>query len=77
MVDRGWKVTDATVAEFRTYLTAQRVKIDEAAFTTDLPFIRAMIHFEVDIDLWGVEEARKNLSVVAWATSKRRRSCSP
>jgi carboxyl-terminal processing protease len=63
-VDHGWTVTDAIVSEFRTYLTAQRVKIDEAAFNADLPFIKAMIHFEVDVDLWGVEEARKNLSRV-------------
>lgn len=63
-VDRGWKVTDATIAEFRQYLVDQRVKIDEAAFTRDLPFIRAMIHFQVDVDLWGIEEARKNLSTV-------------
>jgi carboxyl-terminal processing protease len=63
-VDHGWTVTDAIVSEFRTYLTDQRVKIDEAAFATDLPFIRAMIHFEVDVDLWGIEEARRNLSRV-------------
>jgi carboxyl-terminal processing protease len=63
-VDVGWKVTDALVDEFRAYLTERRIKIDEAAFATDLPFIKAMIHFEVDVDLWGIEEARKNLAVV-------------
>jgi carboxyl-terminal processing protease len=63
-VSSGWVVTDAIVDEFRAYLTDQRVKLDEAAFQTDLPFIRAMIHFEVDVDLWGIEEARRNLSAV-------------
>ena len=60
----GWKVTDAMVEEFRDYLGEQRVTIDEAAFKTDLTFIKAMIRFEVDVDLFGVEEARRNLSRV-------------
>ncbi len=38
--------------------------IDEAAFTSDLAFLKAMIRFEVDVDLFGVEEARRNLSTV-------------
>jgi carboxyl-terminal processing protease len=60
----GWQVTDGIVQEFRTYLADQRVKVDEKALTADLPFIRAMIRFEVDVDLFGVEEARRNLSKV-------------
>jgi carboxyl-terminal processing protease len=60
----GWQLTDSIVAEFHKYLADQRVRVDEAAFTTDLPFIRAMIRFEVDVDLFGVEEARRNLSKV-------------
>jgi len=60
----GWQVTDAMIDEFHKYLLDQRVKIDEAAFKQDLPFIRAMIRFEVDVDLFGVEEARRNLSKV-------------
>jgi carboxyl-terminal processing protease len=57
----GWVVTDAIVEEFKQYVTGQRVRIDEASFKTDLPFIKAMIHFEVDMDLFSFEEARKNL----------------
>jgi len=60
----GWQISDAMIAEFRTYLTAQGGKIDEAAFKTDLPFIRAMMHYEVDVDLFSGEEARRNLSKV-------------
>ena len=60
----GWQVTDAMVDEFRRYVVDQRVKMDDAAFKTDLPFIKAMIHYEVDVDLFSVEEARKNLTRV-------------
>ena len=37
------------------------VKIDEASFAKDLPFIRAMIRFQIDQALFGVDEARKRL----------------
>ena len=60
----GWQVTDAMVAEFRDFVIAQKVRFDEAAFKADTAFIKAMIRFEVDADLFGIEEARKNLSRV-------------
>jgi carboxyl-terminal processing protease len=60
----GWVVTDAMVEEFRDFLRAERVTIDEAAFAADLSFIKAMIHYEVDIDLFGVEEARRSISAI-------------
>jgi carboxyl-terminal processing protease len=60
----GWEVTDELVEEFRQFLKDQRVTIDEAAFAADLEFIKAMIHYEVDIDLFGVEQARRSLSAV-------------
>jgi hypothetical protein len=49
------------VSDFRTMLESQKVKIDEAAFAKDGEFIRAMIHYDIDIALFGVEEARRNL----------------
>jgi hypothetical protein len=58
----GWQVTDEMVEAFRKYLIAERVRMDEPAFKADEAFIRAMIHFEVDIDLFGAEEARRHLS---------------
>ena len=58
----GWMVTDAMVDEFRSTSSSERVKIDEAAFKADLTFIKAMIRFEVDVDLFGVEEARAGTS---------------
>jgi hypothetical protein len=38
--------------------------VDAAAFQADLAFIKAMIRYDVDLDLFGVEEARRNLSSV-------------
>jgi carboxyl-terminal processing protease len=55
-------VTDAMVAEFRDHVEKSRLRIDEAAWKQDEPFIRAMIRFEIDVDLFGAEVARKNLS---------------
>ena len=64
IVASGWDVTDEMVAAFRSYLIAQKVRVDEAALKADEPFIRAMIHFEVNNDLFSFEEARRNLSKV-------------
>jgi carboxyl-terminal processing protease len=57
-----FEVTDAMVAEFKEHVQKARVKWDEAAWQKDLPFIKAMIHYEIDLDLFGVAQARKNLS---------------
>jgi carboxyl-terminal processing protease len=63
-VARGFEVTPAILAEFADYVAAQRVKVDAAALEADAAFISAMIHYDVDLDLFGVEEARRNLSKV-------------
>jgi hypothetical protein len=60
-VARGFTVTDQMLADFKQYVIAERVRMDEEAFTKDEAFIRAMIRFEIDVDLFGVEEARRNL----------------
>jgi carboxyl-terminal processing protease len=57
----GYDVTDPMVAEFRGLVEKSKVKIDEAGWQKDLPFIKAMIRFEIDLDLFGVETARKDL----------------
>jgi carboxyl-terminal processing protease len=64
VVAPGWELTDALLEEFRDHLAAVGATIDEAAFEADREFIRAMIRFEVDNDLFSVEEARRNLSRV-------------
>jgi carboxyl-terminal processing protease len=56
-----FEITDAMVAEFKEHVIKARVKMDEAAWTKDQPFIRAMMRFEIDLDLFGVAVARKNL----------------
>ncbi len=54
-------VDDAMVADFREQLKADRIRIDEDAFKTDLVFIKAMIRFEIDRALFGVADARRHL----------------
>jgi hypothetical protein len=54
-------VTDETLQDFRTQLMTQKITIDEEAFKTDLNFIKALVHYEIDLALFGVEEARRNL----------------
>jgi len=49
------------MADFRESLKPLKVVMDDAAFTKDEQFIRAMIHFDIDQALFGVAEARRNL----------------
>jgi carboxyl-terminal processing protease len=58
---RGFEVTDAMVADFKASLKSQRITVDEDAFAKDEAFIRAMIQYDIDLALFGVEEARRNL----------------
>jgi carboxyl-terminal processing protease len=57
-----FEVDDAMIAEFKDFVVKSKVKMDEAAWKQDLAFIRAMLRYEIDLDLFGVEVARKNLS---------------
>jgi carboxyl-terminal processing protease len=57
-----FEVDDAMMAEFRQHVEKSKLKIDEAAWKTDQNFIRAMIRYEIDLDLFGVAAARQNLS---------------
>jgi carboxyl-terminal processing protease len=61
-ISKGFTVTDGMLQDFRALVTSQqKMTIDEDAFRTDLGFIKAMIHYEIDLALFGVEEARRNL----------------
>jgi carboxyl-terminal processing protease len=60
-LSRGFKVTDQMVADFKASLKEQKITIDEASFAKDEAFIRAMIQYDIDLALFGVEEARRNL----------------
>jgi hypothetical protein len=58
---RGFQVSDAMVNDFRSYLQSEKVRIDDASFAKDIDFIKAMIHYEIDVALFGIGEAQKNL----------------
>jgi carboxyl-terminal processing protease len=58
---RGFTVSDAMIADFKASLVADHVKIDEDAFAKDIDFVKAMIHFEIDVALFGISEGQKNL----------------
>ena len=60
-IARGFTVTDALLADYRASLEQQKITIEEPAFKEDDAFIRAMIHYEIDLALFGIDEARKNL----------------
>lgn len=60
-IARGFAVSDAMVADFKSFLQSEKVKVDEAAFTKDAAFIKAMIHYEIDVALFGISEGQKNL----------------
>jgi carboxyl-terminal processing protease len=60
-VKQNFAVDDAVLADFRQQLETDGVKIDEAGFTQDLNYIKAMIRFEIDIALFGVSDAWRHL----------------
>ena len=57
-----YQVTDEMVAEFKALAQKSPVKWDEAAWQQDIEFIKAMIQREIDVDLFGVATAYKNLA---------------
>jgi hypothetical protein len=57
-----FEVTDAMVQEFRQLVEKTRLKIDEPSWQKDLDFIKAEIHKEIDIDLFGEAAAFKSLT---------------
>jgi carboxyl-terminal processing protease len=60
-IARGFTVTDAMLGEYKALLKSKKITIDEESFAKDDTFIRAMIHYDIDLALFGVEEARRNL----------------
>jgi carboxyl-terminal processing protease len=56
-----FQITDAMVAEFRQHVEAEKLRIDEESWKKDANFIRAMIRFEIDLDLFGVGTSWQNL----------------
>jgi carboxyl-terminal processing protease len=61
-ISPNFQVDDAMVAEYKKFLIdEERVKMDEAAWTADATFIRAMIRFGIDEALFGIDVARRRL----------------
>jgi carboxyl-terminal processing protease len=63
-VKPNFVVDDAMVADFKEQLKADRIKMDDEAFTKELEFIRAMIRFRIDEAVFGIAEARRHLITV-------------
>ena len=61
LVKPNFVIDDAIVADFREQLKADKLKIDEDAFTKDVDFIKAMIRFEIDNAVFGIADARRHL----------------
>ena len=63
------------IAEFKAFLqTEQKMKIDDEAFAKDLDFIKAMIHYDIDDALFGINERQKNLIAQGPAGAVRARA---
>ena len=60
-VKPNFVIDEAMVADFREQLKTDHVRIDEAAFTKDLEFIKAMMRFEIDNAVFGIADARRHL----------------
>ncbi len=60
-VAKDFAVDDAMLADFKKYVESKRVKLDEAAWTQDAVFIRAMVRFEIDSAVFGMGVARRRL----------------
>jgi carboxyl-terminal processing protease len=55
-------VTDAMLTEFKAIVQKSPVPFDDASWQKDLPFIKAMIRREIDVDLFGVAAAYQNIA---------------
>jgi len=60
-VSRGFSVDEAMLGDFKAHLKSQKIKIDDEALTKDAEYVKAMIGYSIDLALFGVSEARRNL----------------
>ena len=63
-VASGFTVDEEMLEDFKAHLRSEGITVDEEVFAKDMDFIRAMIHYEIDLALFSVEEARRNLLVM-------------
>ena len=62
VIGPDYEVTPEMVAEFKELAKKEPIKWDEAAWTKDIEFIKAMIRREIDVDLFGMATAYLNLA---------------
>jgi len=60
-VKPNFVVDEAMLADFREHLKTEKIKIDGDGFNKDLDFIKAMIRFEVDRNVFALADARRHL----------------
>jgi carboxyl-terminal processing protease len=61
-LDPNYDVTDQMLGEFKALVQKSPIVFDDASWQKDLEFIKAMIHREIDMDLFGVAVAHANLA---------------
>jgi carboxyl-terminal processing protease len=61
VVKQNFVVDDQMMEDFRQQLVNDGIKIDEAGYTQDLEYIKAMVRFEIDIALFGISDAWRHL----------------
>ena len=49
------------LADFGEFISTERISIDTDALWEDEAFVRAMIRYYIDLDLFGVVDARRHL----------------
>ena len=57
----GSRSTRKLLEDFKAQVRGEGITIDEAMFAEDIDFVRAMLHYEIDLALFSVEEAKRNL----------------
>jgi carboxyl-terminal processing protease len=61
VVRPNFAVDDAMLGDFKQFVAGRRMIIDEAAWSKDKEFIRAMIRYEIDLALFSAAVARQRL----------------
>jgi len=61
VVRPGFVVDDAMIQDFKQFIVGRKVPVDEAAWTKDKAFIRAMIRYDIDVALFSAAVARQRL----------------
>ena len=61
VVSRGFAIDDVLLDEFKAHVRDRGLTVDDEQFGADIEFITAMLRYQIDVALFGVEEARRNL----------------